>query len=279
MTRLPCRRWVCRYCWIASAVLALAGSAGGTKLPIASTFEEHEQLDGWVSDGTELSWKATGGNLTGHIAWSVGTAGGDFIRAPEKFLGNWSGYDEKCRLSWDFRLGEISFGAFFAEMPFEAVISGPEGSAHFRGSFPLFGVFGGQWRNIRVPIRESDWDVDEGRWAEILSKVTSLQIRIGHGVSTVDGNKGGMAGLDNVMLAELTSSDKKELASLEEQLASVEKQHVPKDGASRLFRHNQESDFFRRVLKYGSVLGILAGAIVMGVSMLVKWLLGLAMRK
>lgn len=168
----------------------------------SSTFDTG--LDGWTVDSGNvtgnLAWSSTGGNPGGFLLAIDGTNPNGIMRAPGKYLGNWTPLDGTGTLSFDHKVIDLGAGVFEVG-PYTVDIAGPTTSATWTSTTAPNGVT--PWVNIVVPIEESAWSVTSGTWAALLADVTRLRIH----VELIGNNQqpNDLAGLDNVVLSQSTA--------------------------------------------------------------------------
>ncbi|MBC7855365.1 MAG: hypothetical protein IAF94_18200 [Pirellulaceae bacterium] len=159
---------------------------------IVSTYDS--DLDGWILPNptdASFSWESPGGNPGGFARFIDGLQNnGGLIRAPGKFLGDWSSFDS---ISFEHR--QIAAGIGNSYVPYEVFLSGAGGSARFTESHP---GTAGSWISVTAPLTEPSWTIESGTWAGLISNVTQFEIRI----EVLDNNNtlGDTAGIDNVVL-------------------------------------------------------------------------------
>jgi hypothetical protein len=175
-------------------LLASAGVFGvAAAQPVASTAFD-SGLQGWTVTLPNATWSAAGGNPGGYMHFVDENSGSTRGLAPPEFLGNLSALDGRGRLSVDFRVFQT--GVFSATGPVLVGIEGPGGRARWTPlGFPPMTAQG--WTTRTVAIRESDWLVLEGTWADILANVDTLFVNMDPYTNT-SGHE--IVGVDNVVL-------------------------------------------------------------------------------
>jgi hypothetical protein len=115
------------------------------------------------------------------------------VSAPSKFLGDWSSLNGTGWIEYDHRIFDSGPNPVF-EIPYEILISGPGGSAYWRGGYPS-----GQtdWVHFEANLVDSEWVVTSGTWSGLLTDVTQMLINVEQ-VSNV--GLGEIDGIDNIAL-------------------------------------------------------------------------------
>jgi hypothetical protein len=126
---------------------------------VTSTFEKG--TEGWTSSDGEHALEAEGGHL---LVRDI-TEEWHWLDAPGEFIGNWSGVsgiEMRIRPDRD------------ARHPLLLELRGPGGSARLRLHTRF--LRGGEWRTIRVPLREAFWEARG--WSDLIRNVTRFRIRL-----------------------------------------------------------------------------------------------------
>jgi len=154
--------------------------------PVKSDFKN--DLDGWtILDASQGNFVWSGpakGNPPGAADYTDQTSLPGIIRAPAKYLGDWSSLDGVGTLSWEHKIFKMDKVRNLVQ--YEAWISGPGGEANFKGGLPPVNpalpiphpANPSFWEPVVVPIEETSWTVTSGDWSNLLSNVTDLRIRI-----------------------------------------------------------------------------------------------------
>ena len=166
--------------------------------PLLSTFDAH--TEGWtnIEDAT-VTWQPTEGNPGGFLQGNDDAVGNVyFFVSPSSWSGDWSSYINGT-LSFDLKLIWTDGGPYFDrydngngdDVP-EVVIYGKNGSkmSWNYNHYPMVG----NWFHYALKLEPSSFNVDEETFNEIMSNVSSLQIRGEY----ISGDETG--GLDNVMI-------------------------------------------------------------------------------
>ena len=192
-----------RALFVLCALLAVSVSSSANAqiaVPVSSTFDLND--DGWtpVDPGEgQFGFVITGGNPGGYYRFQDSTSGSGFVRAPAKFLGDWSALDGTGSLSYDHRIFDFG-GDVSAVLGFEVRLFGANGNAEAQAVVeypPTFPPTPTDWNSVSIPIDELQWNVIQGSWAALLADIEDVHVRIEH----VD-NAGGrdIDGLDNILL-------------------------------------------------------------------------------
>lgn len=170
------RRWM-----LNSTILVVASICAGVinaqpvAVPVASTFEN--DLDGWTlvvpSEGS-FYWSISEGNPPPCVFYDDIDNGTGILKAPAKFLGDWSALDGVGLLQWDHRV--VTIGCNPSLVPYSARIIGPGGEAVFEQEIDSGTAT--NWSTIVAPISDTEWTVVAGDWSELLANVTELRISI-----------------------------------------------------------------------------------------------------
>ena len=181
-----------RFIVLATLTLSLPAAALAATIPVTSDFDA--DLDGWTAWGIntdnifsphlvdhsgDLSHSASGGNPDGYARFDdVIVETGALLRAPAKFLGDWSGLIGTGVLSFDHRIfedGDVTPDKF---SPYYAVV--------FSGSlFDFAGWIGPtptgptDWVHHDIPLDPANWQVSPVSglsFEQILANVTDLFI-------------------------------------------------------------------------------------------------------
>lgn len=178
---------------IFSSAIAAAG-APSPSFPVVSGFSTNNE--GWIIpfNGNPAAYSNTGGNPGGYIRYvSAGSAPSD-IRAPSKFLGDWSSLDGAGSLSYAHAVfNQSSVNATFSNA---VTISGPGGRAIWTG--PAAPAPNSGWQNLRIPILSNSWMLTSGDWVSLLTNVTTLNVRLELYANSAGGVD--QEGIDNVRL-------------------------------------------------------------------------------
>jgi len=173
----------------------LTNSVVSQAVNVRSTFDS--DIDGWGYEGSgNLYYISQGGHFSGYARYEdISGGGGDgWIIAPAKFHGDWTTLDGQGVLSWDHII--LQAGGVGTILQAQAMIEGPGGTA--RCTTPEFMTE--YWKEFSVPIDETAWWVISGTWADLISNVTVLKIRIEavwNNASPLD-----IDGVDNVILTD-----------------------------------------------------------------------------
>ncbi len=169
---------------------------GWSAADVYSTFSE--DLDGWEcpdSDSSVCTW-----NELGYLEFEDPGGTVTYAKAPAKFLGDWSGYSGIGYIH--FRHKVIDTGDVEYYLPYVIQLSGEddlgeECYAEWTRAFNPAQV--GKWVEVNAMLIESDWDVQEGSWLDLLSNITDISISL----EVVDniGSRSDIAALDNVGIA------------------------------------------------------------------------------
>jgi hypothetical protein len=184
---------------IVVAVVALSplAAVGNPAVIVADTYFDTD-LEGWgVSPGPieQLAWEPAEGEPGGYARFEDTSPTGDYARAPEEYLGDWSWMDGVGFLRWDHRIFRLGYDPTIAD--YRAVIAGPGG----RAAFTLAGPSGTtDWESVIAHIYEGAWTVEAGSWSAILAQVDTLLIRIEMVGNSGSGSEADIDGLDNVVL-------------------------------------------------------------------------------
>jgi len=142
--------------------------------------------DGWVADSlgdtvAPLSWLENGGVPGGHVLiGDIATGEDNYFVAPEKFLGNQSGFLSGW-LSFDLKT-EPKYNDLSPYYAADVILSGNGLTAVFAtGSNPLSNI----WTSYSIPLAASSWKlnsltgdaVSDTDFASILGNLTALKIR------------------------------------------------------------------------------------------------------
>ena len=170
---------VIRTLFVALFLLAIAPTTGAAAVIAFSGFDSG--FDGW-SEGignhpSTFTWQASGGNPSGYVKFdnNFGPIASTRMSAPSSFLGDWSA---KGVETFSYDIAIFQTGDYVGSPTAHNVyISGPGGSATFTG--PSAGSSpSSDWMNISAGIDESLWSVSSGSWSDILSDVTTLEVRM-----------------------------------------------------------------------------------------------------
>jgi len=211
-----------RLALVAIGLMAAGVGYAQPDLPVVSNFDGDDE--GWSPvDAGEggFAHVPTGGHPGGYYRFTDADSGSGFVRAPAKFLGDWSGLDGVARLRFDHQVVNLGEGANgvaqfevvllpappgFATRP-EDVLLGGVPQYRFTPPHPLT-LTGGDpsptaWASVSIPISESQWSQEAGTWAALLGDVVELQVRL-EMISNAGTNPPGTGveqdGLDNVRL-------------------------------------------------------------------------------
>lgn len=112
---------------------------------ILSTF--HGDLEGW-SDA-KIRFAGRTGHPPGAIAFQEAAGdGSEFAAAPAKYLGDWSPFDGRGFLSYEWHTSRDLFSVLGGPQAPEVRLSGPGGAATWRGPLPAF-----DWRSCDERLR------------------------------------------------------------------------------------------------------------------------------
>jgi hypothetical protein len=103
-------------------------------------------------------------------------AGAGFIKAPAKFLGDWSNLDGVGHLSFRRKIlftGCLDFPSQIVDE--DVVIAGPGGRAHH--VVPAMTGFG-YWESVTISIDRAEWVLTGGVWEDLIANVNDLEIQI-----------------------------------------------------------------------------------------------------
>jgi hypothetical protein len=159
--------------WTLHAVTQSVSAQDVPTFPVTSTFDVDH--DGWTTPSVAVEWLADNSNPGGFLYHNDVPGGTSSGFAPAKFLGDWSSLDEQGLLLYDHKV--ISTGAFRARSPYRVRISGPNAAATWTGPQPSTDSYG-DWITLRIPIKQSSWQLTSGTWEALLSNVTALEIQI-----------------------------------------------------------------------------------------------------
>src|ERR1700749_4705874 len=127
-------------------------------------------LEGWTSNKTdEISWSAGGGHPGGRVVFTDASNSGTFLIAPSAFLAgsvNYRKLDGKAYFSFEH---EIIQNEGTSVVNYEMDISGPGGTAVFKGGLPSAPL--NRWQQVIVPLSEGNWTVTSGTWRALLADV------------------------------------------------------------------------------------------------------------
>jgi RHS repeat-associated protein len=161
--------------------------------PARSQFDDN--LEGWSTlPSTAAQHVTSGGHSGGYLRIIDVDDSSGLIEAPATFLGNWSQLGPTGVLRYDHRIFELGTQAN-GFLPHEVRIAGPGGFAKWTGTTPSGTT---DWSTVTVPINEGDWSVVSGTWQEIISNVTSLEIR--SELVSNQSSQGDVSGIDNIAL-------------------------------------------------------------------------------
>ena len=160
---------------VAMAALPFASVDAATsctsKIVVSSIFSSGK--DGWTSNTpSQVTWKATGGNPGGHLAFSDATGDSTYIIAPASYRGNYTTFNGNSYLTFQHKIQAEQGVESYS--PYEIRFSGPGGAAKFDGALPIANTAG--WVTVVAPIVSGDWNVTSGTWPALLKNVTSIQI-------------------------------------------------------------------------------------------------------
>lgn len=204
-----------RFIVLATLMLSLPAAALAAPIatPVSSDFDA--DLDGWTAWGinidnpfnpflvdhsADLSHSATGGNPDGYARFDdVVVQTGAMLRAPAKFLGDWSGLIGTGALSFDHRIfeagdvGPDDFSPYYA-----VVVSGSlTNAAGWIGPTPTGPT---DWVHLEAPLDPANWQVSPlSSFEQIMANVTDLFIPF----ELVDNSSNQLQehnGVDNVLL-------------------------------------------------------------------------------
>jgi len=181
-----------RFIVLTTLTLGLPAAALAATIPVTSDFDA--DLDGWtawgintdnifspylVDHGADLSHSASGGNPNGYARFDdVIVETGALLRAPAKFLGDWSGLIGTGILSFDHRIfedGDVTPDKF---SPYYAVVfsGGLFDFAGWIGSTPTGPT---DWVHVDIPLDPANWQLSPASslsFEQILANVTDLFI-------------------------------------------------------------------------------------------------------
>jgi hypothetical protein len=150
--------------------LSIAYESFEPLLTALSTFSEGTE-DWAVEVGCLMWWNQTDGVPPGALNTSDNDAySGAQIRAPQKFLGDWSGLNGAGILRFELRYYDLD-GYTINSLPW-VQLSGPGGTAEV--TFDL--EVQPHWCPYEVPIDAAAWTVTAGTWAELLANVTKVLV-------------------------------------------------------------------------------------------------------
>lgn len=160
--------------------LVIGSPAGAATFPVGSTFDT--TLEGWslvpVSGDAAVISLWIGGNPGGSVRFTDGGGGGTgTIRAPAKFLGDWSALDVFGHLEYEHRIVRLG-GEPVINPGFCVWIWGSDGSsAVWRSNPDEVSPSTTNWVRVVVPIAQSYWSVT-GNWSNLLRNVSRLELQI-----------------------------------------------------------------------------------------------------
>ncbi|OHB61360.1 MAG: hypothetical protein A2Y12_16430 [Planctomycetes bacterium GWF2_42_9] len=140
---------------------------------VSSTF--YTDIEWWLVTGDNgAAWEATTGNPGGCLSVNDLAVGNmNYIIAPTKYHGNWSGMSVADSISAQIFYNNIGGGyEVYPEYIFR--ISGPGGAAHTM-SGQTFHPVKGTWTTYTAYIDPCDWTIESGNWNDIICNIKWYQ--------------------------------------------------------------------------------------------------------
>ena len=183
--------------WALSSAI-ISGGAADAGVLASSTFTSG--LEGWISNTPpQVIQQSPGGNPGGYMLFTDATADGTVVLAPSAFLGNYIAIGASS-ISFDVNI--IAETRVEAVSPYQFSLSGPGGSATWKGATPDLSP---GWVSLNAAISDasppSGWTVTGGTWAGLLANVTQFEIPIELVTNDQSQPWVDQEGIDNVVLS------------------------------------------------------------------------------
>ena len=154
------------------ASIACAGAVASAG--VVNNAEFNSDLEGFgTSTSSEFTWQAAAeSGFGGYVEFNDTSSISGFLYAPEAWLGDLSAFDGNSTFSFDHRVIAASSGT--SRIPYELIIRGAGGTARWTSA----AIATNDWVTHDIEFEAESFDVSGATWAEILSDVSSIELRV-----------------------------------------------------------------------------------------------------